>query len=268
MRNQSSRIVCFSLIALAVLSSYPLPARASGNIYQWDMKPREVPVPILMYHYVDTPPANADETLLDLVVTRADFEAQMAWLKAQGYESITPDQLIAALWRGAKLPKKPVMLTFDDGYANAWYNAFPVLLKYGFTGTFFVVTDWLDESKPGYLNWDLARAMIHGGMYIESHSRSHYDLRNRTHEWYQNQIVKANQSIQVHTGIQPRFFCYPFGGYDNIAIRELRADGIVAAFTENDSRFEFAENTMRLPRVRIRGADTLKTFIGAVTLDR
>ncbi len=260
--------VCVSLILLAASSAYVAPVRADGNFYAWDTEERAVHVPILMYHYVDTPPANADETLQDLTVTRANFDAQMAWLKAQGYESITPDQLIGALWHGNKLPKKPVMMTFDDGYANAWYNAYPVLLKYGFSGTFFVVTDWLDESKPGYLNWNLARAMIHGGMYIESHSRSHYDLRNRTHEWYQNQIVKANQSIQAHTGIQPRFFCYPYGGYDNIAIRELQAAGIAAAFTENDSRFEYASNTMRLPRVRIRGRYSLEDFIGAVTLDR
>ncbi len=268
MPNRNLRVICLDLLLLALLASYPAPAHADGNIYEWDMRERVAHVPILMYHYVDTPPVNADETLLDLVVTRANFEAQMSWLQDQGYESITPDQLIAALWHGAKLPKKPVMLTFDDGYANAWYNAYPVLLKYGFSGTFFVVTDWLDEDKPGYLTWGLARAMIHGGMYVESHSRSHYDLRNRTHEWYQNQIVKANQSIEAHTGIQPRFFCYPFGGYDDLAIRELQADGIVAAFTENDSRFEYASNTMRLPRVRIRGRYTLKDFIEAVTTDR
>ena len=81
-------------------------------------------------------------------------------------------------------------------------------------------------------------------------------------------IVKANQSLKAHTGIQPRFFCYPFGGYDGLAIQELRAAGIVAAFTENDSRFEYASNTMRLPRVRIRGRYTLKDFIVAVTGDR
>jgi peptidoglycan/xylan/chitin deacetylase (PgdA/CDA1 family) len=259
------KVSLWSFVLTLVLVNV-VPARADGD--KWDYVERVTHVPILMYHYIDTPPANADATLRELAVTRKDFEQQMQWLKGQGYESINPDQLIAALWHGAPLPKKPVMLTFDDGYANAWYNAYPVLLKFGFTGTFFVVTDWLDESKPGYLTWDLARAMINGGMYIQNHSRSHFDLRNRTHEWYQNQIVKSIRSIEAHTGIRPRFFCYPYGGYDNVAIRELRAAGLVAAFTENDSRYEYASNTMRLPRVRIRGDYTFRQFIGAVTDNR
>jgi peptidoglycan/xylan/chitin deacetylase (PgdA/CDA1 family) len=259
------KVFLWSFVLTLILVN-AVPARAEGN--QWDHVERVTHVPILMYHYIDTPPANADALLRELAVRREDFEREMQWLKDQGYQSINPDQLIAALWRGAPLPKKPVMLTFDDGYANAWYNAYPVLLKFGFSGTFFVVTDWLDENKPGYLTWDLARAMINGGMYIQSHSRSHLDLRHRTHEWYQNQIVNSIQSIEAHTGVRPRFFCYPFGGYDNIAIRELRAAGIVAAFTDNDSRYEYASNTMRLPRVRIRGDYTFKQFVGAVTDDR
>ena len=253
--------------ALSLILVNVVPARADGD--SWDHVERIAHVPILMYHYIDTPPADSTDALLrELAVTRADFERQLQWLRDQGYESINPDQLIAALWQGAPLPQKPVMLTFDDGYANAWYNAYPVLLKFGFTGTFFVVTDWLDENKPGYLTWDLARAMINGGMSIQSHSRSHLDVRRRSHEWYQNQIVKSIQSIEAHTGIRPRFFCYPYGGYDNIAIRELRAAGIVAAFTDNDSRYEYASNTMRLPRVRIRGDFTFKQFVGAVTDSR
>ncbi len=253
-------------LALILILVNVIPARADGD--GWDRVERVTHVPILMYHYIDNPPANADALLRELAVTRQDFERQMQWLKDQGYQSISPDELIAALWHGAPLPQKPVMLTFDDGYANAWYNAYPVLLKFGFTGTFFVVTDWLDENKPGYLTWVLARAMIGGGMSIQSHSRSHLDLRHRSLEWYQNQIVKSIQSIESHTGIRPRFFCYPYGGYDNIAIRELRAAGVVAAFTENDSRHEYASNTMRLPRVRIRGDYTFKQFIGAVTYNR
>src|SRR4051812_13406891 len=108
------------LVAL-VLFGLSLPARVQATGDQWDYTPRTLHVPILMYHYVDTPPADADRFLRDLTVTRANFEAQVKWLKDQGYTSITPDQLIAALWHGKKLPKKPIMFTFDDGYANAWY---------------------------------------------------------------------------------------------------------------------------------------------------
>ncbi|MCC7450470.1 MAG: polysaccharide deacetylase family protein [Anaerolineae bacterium] len=255
-----------AVVALLIVGIVSAPEKAYAD--SWDFKPRRTHVPILMYHYVDRLPANADDLLKDLVVTPEAFEAQVTWLQTNGYQSITPDDLIAALWRGNPLPPKPVMFTFDDGYANAWYNVYPILAKHGFTGTVFVVTDWIDANRPGYLTWDLARLMVQGGMYIQSHSRSHEDFRHRSHDWYVKQIEGSIQAIEMHTGVRPRFFCYPFGGYDNIAIKELQAAGIVGAFTENDSRFQYASNTMRLPRVRIRGAWTLQQFIGMVTDNR
>jgi peptidoglycan/xylan/chitin deacetylase (PgdA/CDA1 family) len=114
----------------------------------------------------------------------------------------------------------------------------------------------------------MAREMVRGGMFVESHSRSHLDFRRRDHTWYADQIAGSLTAIETHTGVRPRYFCYPFGGYDDVAIRELRRAGIVAAFTENSSAVEFASNTMRLPRVRIRGAMTLSQFAAAVKGNR
>ena len=257
-----------ALIAVMIISAADFSHARAGSDTGWDYQPRVTHVPILMYHYISSPPGNADNILRDLAVPRENFQAEMKWLKKQGYTSITPDDLMAALWHGKKLPKKPIMFTFDDGYIDAYYNAFPILEGLGYTGTFFVVTDWLDQNKPGYLNWDMAKAMVQGGMYIQSHSRTHEDFRDRSHDWYVNEIVVPRDDIAKHTGVIPRYFCYPFGGYDNVAIRELQAAGFVAGFTENDSRYEYASNTMRLPRVRIRGSFTLEQFIAMLTEDR
>jgi peptidoglycan/xylan/chitin deacetylase (PgdA/CDA1 family) len=233
LNKNANRLILAAMWLAWTLFTASAPVNAEGEqVYHWDDVPRARHVPILMYHYIDTPPANANRVLKDLVVTRENFEQQMTWLKENGYTTITPDDLIAALWHGKSLPAKPIMLTFDDGYANAWYNAYPVLLEHGFSGTFFVVTDWLDQNRPGYITWGLAKVMVQGGMYIESHSRSHEDFRNRSHEWYVHQIEGSIEDIDQHTGVRPRFFCYPYGGYDDRAIRELRAAGIVAAFTE------------------------------------
>ena len=251
------------LLFLFVLCAMPGIALADGN--QWDFQPRVTHVPILMYHYVDTPPANADPVLLDLTVTRANFIAQMKWLKANGYQSITPDQLMNALWHGAKLPAKPVLLTFDDGYANAWYNVTPILKQFGYTGTFFVITNFVDQSRSGYLTWSLARQMQRLGMAIQDHTATHEDVRDRSHAWYQAEFVTSAKDIQKQIGIRPRYFCYPSGGYDDVAIHELQAAGFWAAFTENDSRYEYASNTFRLPRVRIRGSMNVTQFAEAVT---
>src|SRR5260370_23489454 len=104
------KLVGTMLLLLLVLPARAATVHADGG---WDFEPRVTHVPILMYHYVDTPPANADPVLRDLTVARANFVAQMRWLKANGYQSITPDQLINALSHGTKLPAKPILLTFD-----------------------------------------------------------------------------------------------------------------------------------------------------------
>ena len=104
-----------------------------------------------MYHYVSEPPADADIYRRDLSVTPANFEVQLAWLQGQGYESITLTDLVYHLARGWSLPDKPVILTFDDGYRDNYTNAFPLLLEYGYTGTFFLVTGPIDFENPDYL---------------------------------------------------------------------------------------------------------------------
>ncbi|MEP7287331.1 MAG: polysaccharide deacetylase family protein [Chloroflexota bacterium] len=258
----AKRVTVWALSIFAVLMLInPIPLRADGsNSGQWDYVPRVVHVPILMYHYIDNPPANADKVLLDLVVTPVNFTQQMQWLKDNGYTTISPDELMAALWHGKKLPPKPIMLTFDDGYANAWYNAFPILKKFGFSGVFFVITDFIDTGRPGYLSWPLAKIMVQSGMFIENHTRGHQNLKNRSRDFLINQIVGAQKAIELNTGEHPRFFCYPFGGYDDFAVAELQAIGLDAAFTENKGIDLYASNPYRMPRVRVRGATDIKTF--------
>ncbi len=264
---RSKRIFLLSICATLLLSSITNAAAVRADD-GWDSVPRVTHVPILMYHYISTPPADGDRFIKDLAVTAENFRLQMQWLKDQGYTAISPDDLMAALWHGKPLPKMPVMMTFDDGYVDAYANAAPILKQMGFTGTFFIVTDWIDQNKPGYLSWDMVKAMSRAGFSIENHSRTHEDFRNRSHDWYDSEILVPIKDIQAHTGIFPRFFCFPYGGYDNIAIEELAHDGVVAAFTENDSRYEYASNTMRLPRVRIRGSMNLADFVVAVTDSR
>src|SRR5579859_6620537 len=185
---------------------------------------RQVRVPILMYHYVSDPPPGSDKYRVDLSVPPAKFAAQLHWLKDNGYQTIAPDDLYAALVGGRKLPDHPILLTFDDGYVDAYANAYPILQKYGFTGTFFLVTGFIDEGRPGFLNWDQVKEMSDAGMAMQNHSREHLDMRNRDHDWLVYQILGPEETIEAHTGIRPRFFCYPSGGFDDATIRELSAE--------------------------------------------
>ena len=85
---------------------------------------RKVRVPILMYHYISDPPADADIYRKDLSLPPSRFESHLKYLKDNGYQTITLDELLDFLTTGKPLPEKPVILTFDDGYADNYANAF------------------------------------------------------------------------------------------------------------------------------------------------
>jgi peptidoglycan/xylan/chitin deacetylase (PgdA/CDA1 family) len=219
---------------------------------------RRMRVPILMYHYVSAPPPGADKYRLDLSVTPDQFAAQLAWLRSNGFTAISLDALYLALTEGARLPPRPVVLTFDDGYADAYANAFPLLRRFGMTGTFFVVTDWLDTAQLGYLTWPQAREMAAAGMSIQSHTRSHKDLTGGCdYDCLVYQILGSVQTIQAEIGTRPRFFCYPGGQYDRAAIQILKQVGIEAAVTTEAGTIQVSSRPYELKRARMRGSTRL-----------
>ena len=194
-------------------------------------------------------------------MTPGQFAAQLAWLRANGYTTVTLGALADALASGAPLPPRPVILTFDDGYADAYAHAFRLLRESGMVGTFFVVTEWLDNRQAGYLTWDQAREMAAAGMAIESHSRSHPDLTNDCdYDCRVYQVLGSVETIAAEIGVRPRFFCYPGGRYDAGLFAVLRAAGIVAAVTTHGGTLHVSERPLELPRVRVRGTTMLRDF--------
>jgi peptidoglycan/xylan/chitin deacetylase (PgdA/CDA1 family) len=226
---------------------------------------RVASVPILMYHYISVPPDGSDRYRLSLSVTPANFDAQMAYLKQAGYHAITLYDLYAYLAQGKALPDRPVILTFDDGYVDAFTQAMPILHKYGFVGTIFVLTGPADRGGAGeHLTWEQIAAMSTTGMDIELHSREHFDLRNRPNDFLIHQIAGGKESLEAHINRPVRWFAYPSGRYDAAVVRVLKSDGFWGAATTQDGRTHTASGFFDLQRVRISGSYTLDTFIKVV----
>src|SRR5207253_7977146 len=130
---------------------------------------------ILMYHYVRVNPRASDRLGADLSVTPAHFAAQMKWLAANGFHTVTLDDLTAAIVEGEPLPSRPVILTFDDGYEDFYTAAYPILEEYRFKATSFVITGKVGWG--GYLTWDQMRKMQASGLVqFESHTVNHVQL--------------------------------------------------------------------------------------------
>ncbi len=225
-----------------------------------DGQARSAHVPILMYHYVSVPPAGADRYRVDLSVTPEQFEEQLAWLRSQGYQSISLFDLVDYMAQGKPLPEKPVVLTFDDGYRDAYTNAFPLLEQYGYTGTFFLITRPIDENNVSYLSWDMVKEMHAGGMDMQAHGYSHADLRGKSVDYLVYEIVGAKEAIEARTGETVRFFCYPSGSYDQQTIDVLRSANFWAATTTQQGATQSSNDLFELKRIRMRGEHSLDDF--------
>ena len=232
-----------------------------------DGRLREARVPILMYHYISELPPGADIYRRDLSVPPAAFEAQLAWLRDQGYESITLTDLVYHLSLGWPLPDKPIILSFDDGYVDNYVHAFPLLKEYGYVGTFFLVTGPIDFDNPDYMTWDMVEEMHQAGMDFQPHSYRHFDLRGKDLDFLIFEILAPTEAIEAHTGETPRFFSYPSGRFDDQTVAVLKSANFWGAVITEQGATHASDTLFELSRVRVRGSHTLDDFEELITYD-
>ncbi|BBB91965.1 MAG TPA: polysaccharide deacetylase family protein [Methylomusa anaerophila] len=199
-------------------------------------------IPVLNYHGVE------DNVNNPLALEIKDFEDQMAYLHTKGYTAITPDQLLDYLSAGKKLPDKPVLITFDDGYANNYTNAYPILKKYGFTAVFFLITDVIGHD-PWYMNWDQVKEMRQQGFQFGSHTLSHADLTKVPVAQVNLQLVKSREGIEWRLNTPVRYLAYPGGAYDSQIEKLVLQAGYKAAFSVKFGRVQKGGNLLALERI-------------------
>lgn len=216
-------IVCLALMLglIAISIAGTEPKVVSGKISTAGHEIADVPV--LNYHKIDY-------LQHALSLSPEEFDSQMAYLANNGYHTISPDQLMAHLNYGKRLPDKPVVITFDDGYLDNYTHAYPILKKYGFTATIFVVTGLIGTDER-FMNWDQVRQMQQAGFVFGSHTENHVALDQISIEQAKEELAKSRRVLKEQTGQTARYFAYPTGAY-NLQIEELvREAGYRAAFT-------------------------------------
>jgi len=224
----------------------PLPTRAAVLPL-----PEEADVPIFLYHYVEELPPGADELRQNLTVSPAEFAAQLQYLADNDYHTITLEHLYYHLSEGLPLPNKPVILTFDDGYRDAYEVVFPLLKRYGFVGTFFVFTAPVDEDNLSYLTWSMIEEMSWSGMEIASHGHHHVGVAGLSSESLLDEVQGSKLTIESRIGRPVHFFCYPYGAYDTEAIAALQSSGYWGAVTTYPSRYHVRGGIYQLGRLRM-----------------
>ena len=221
-----------------------------------------VHVNALMYHHVEWLPPNADAVRKDLTVTPKDFEDQLRYLKTNGYHSITAVDLWRTLTTGAPLPPKPVLLTFDDGYADAHGVVLPLLKAYGMVATFAVTVNLVDH--PDYMTPAQVRDLVVNGMDVESHSTDHVPVNTYSYTEQAYQLCTSRRILSKWTGTDVRHFIYPSGDYLPIPAAALAACGYFTAYRKDGGSVESSSELYALRRARVRGQQGLAALLLAL----
>ncbi len=215
------------------------------------------PVPILMYHSIESMPKGT--VMRSLHVPPKRFALQMKLLKIFGYRGLNMSDLQPYL--EGKKTGKVVGLTFDDGYKNNVTNALPILKKYGFSATCYIVS----QNIGGVNHWDINKGIpenpmmhkeeiqswIDAGMEIGSHTQNHVFLTKINKSEAVNEISHSKSDLEKKFSVNINHFCYPYGGLNNDIVSAVKNAGYQTATTVNRGKVRMGDNLFTLRRIPI-----------------
>jgi peptidoglycan/xylan/chitin deacetylase (PgdA/CDA1 family) len=210
--------------------------------------------PILLYHHIsDDGAGNRYFVSLD------DFRAQMEALHDWGYTTITASDLAQVIINGGELPNRPVVITFDDGYADVYQNALPIMNEMGFVGEVYIYVDHV--SYKGFINTEQIQELANKGWGIGNHSMTHADLTLH-HSSIDLEVQQSRLTLEEETGINVDTFAYPYGKVDDFVIETVRDYGYLAGMGLG-LNYEHTPYTLyNLSRIEVQSDYDLTTFAG------
>ena len=234
---------------LWILLLVPALLMLQGSAGAAEEKTGGVRLPIVMYHHLSPKPSLWGQ----YVLSTEEFAADMEYLHAAGYETVTVAQLVAWVNGEGELPEKPVMITFDDGYESAAVYAGPVLEEYGFQAVIAVIgscADLFTEKEDhmldySYLSWSAVRKLSHGGTFeIQCHTYDMHKLNARRGcaamqgegaESYRialrSDLGRFREKCASEDVALANAIAFPFGAFGKDTVSIVKELGFSAAFT-------------------------------------
>jgi peptidoglycan/xylan/chitin deacetylase (PgdA/CDA1 family) len=206
-------------------------------------------VPILMYHRV-IPSSEAGPSLPNLIVSPAAFTVQLKAFSEAGWHSITLATLANEMEADRRVPSKTFAITFDDGWADGYRYAFPIMRRFGFVGTFFVIGGRIGH--PGFLSADQLRTLEAAGNEIGNHTASHVALSSVSESRFMQEVETASGQIAAAVGHRPVSLAYPMGRVNaHVAAGMGDVPGMKIAVTTKWGITESWLSRFETPRVRV-----------------
>lgn len=226
-------------------------------------------IPILMYHGIREPEGTS-YSYFETCTSAKVFDGHLRYLRRKGYATIGLGEAVSAVAAGRCL-KKSVVITFDDGYRDFYTTALPMLSKYGFGATVFVVSGFVQREREGsgptvYMNWDQVRE-IHGrGIQIGSHTASHPELARLSAAEADLELGRSKNTMEDELGSAIDAFSYPYAfpehNHETIArLRSsLQAHGYQYGVCTTLGMAGPGSDRFFLPRLPVNSYDDLELF--------
>src|SRR2546425_549204 len=208
----------------------------------------------------------------DAPETSASLAQQMRYLKTEGYRPVTMVEFLEFTRRGRQLPKRSVVLTFDDGYKSFKLFAYPVLKELGFAATLFVYTDYVGTGRNA-LSWQELKDLQAEGFDVQAHSKTHSDLRRAPGETsaqferrMQTELALPRDMFKRQLGQMPDTLAYPYGRWDTEVLKQVKASGYLAAFTVRRQANPSFVSPLTIHRSQVYADMTLEDFAKNLTV--
>lgn len=228
-------------------------------------------IPVITYHHLLTQEEKDSSKLFrnnNEVVSVEQFKSEMDYLHENGFETCTLEELDRFLYHKIRLPKKSVVITFDDGYLSNYYYAYPILKKYHFKATLFAVAQFInkkpesfDPKKLNFISW--REIPQHADVFeIGSHTYAMHHLDGHGKGFL---VVKPRQQVEndliaARNIFHSRYFAYPYNQYNGTTIQLLKEAGYRLAFTEMSGEVSPSSPKFELDRYAITPAITISKF--------
>ncbi|MCK4386497.1 MAG: polysaccharide deacetylase family protein [Candidatus Pacebacteria bacterium] len=212
---------------------------------------------VLMYHSVSN-----DKRFF--TVASVNFEKQLRFLKKKKFNVIKIGDLVKTIQDKKQMLHKTAVLSFDDGYQDNYSVVFPLLKRYNFPVTIFLITDLIGQE--GYLNWDEIKEMQQSGFVnFGCHTLSHPKLNQISKERLRAELTESKQIIEKQLGQKCDVFAYPSGCFDNSVVAMVKNAGYQGAFTVREGAIGLKNNIFLLPRLSIDSSTTFSQFLGKIS---
>ena len=217
------------------------------------MTNENVGVPVLYYHSVDPSEAN------EVIISPEKLREELTFIKDSGYTTLTMSELNDYILNNAPIPEKSIVITFDDGYADNYANAFPILKELDMKATIFVISNFTD--KDGYyMTSQQLKEMADYGIDIQSHTASHAHLNQLTYEEQLNELKTSKEKLESITEKPVISIAYPFGDYDDNTILASKEAGYSLSFNTNRGLSDRTDNPLSLNRIYVSSLYSIEQF--------